>query len=248
MFKPITPNWPAPKTIKAYSTTRKGGFSEGIYASLNLGLHVDDDLDTVKRNRSLLQTELHLPTEPVWINQVHGIYVLQADQTSSLSDKTADASYTRQSNIVCTVLTADCLPILLCDHNASCVAAIHAGWRGLAAGVIEQTIKTMHIPGSELLAWLGPAIGPEAFEVGDEVKQQFCAVDPAAECTFKPSKNNRWLADIYSLAKQRLVQCGVTAVYGGEYCTYSDTERFFSYRRDGKTGRMASMIWIENSV
>jgi polyphenol oxidase len=186
---------------------------------------------------------MQLPSDPVWINQVHGVAVAQADIVTSLI--TADASFTTKPNIVCAVLTADCLPVFFCNKNATHVAIAHAGWRGLADGVIEETIKVLKIPGDELLVWLGPAIGPQAFEVGEEVLQQFCAVDPQAAIAFKPSSNNRWLGDMYLLAKQRLQKYGVTAIHGGDLCTYSDSEKFFSYRRDGQTGRMASSIWLE---
>jgi YfiH family protein len=239
----IAPNWPAPAKIKAYSTMRAGGFSQAPFANFNLSYSVGDDAEVVKKNRGLLRDSLQLPTEPFWLSQVHGVNVVKVEKHSA--PVTADASYTRQQNTVCVVSTADCLPVLLCDRNATCVAAIHAGWRGLAAGVIEQTINALQIPAQDLLVWLGPAIGPEVFEVGEEVFQQFCAVDQNAAQAFKPSINNRWLANIYLLAKQRLTKCDVTAIYGGEYCTYSDSGRFFSYRRDKQTGRMASLIWMD---
>ena len=188
--------------------------------------------------------QLQLPAEPIWLNQVHGIEAVQAD--TAQRSVTADAAYTRQPNTVCTILTADCLPLLICDKNATCVAAIHAGWKGLAAGVIEATLKNIGIPGENLLVWLGPAIGPNVFEVGDEVRKQFIAHDPAAKQAFKINENNRWLADIYLLAKQRLAHYHVNEIYGGDFCTYSDKEFFFSYRRDHQTGRMASLIWINN--
>jgi YfiH family protein len=242
MINVITPNWPAAKNIKAFTTTRHGGVSQQAFASLNLANHVGDDTEAVKNNRALLRAQMRLPNEPVWINQVHGVEVVQADIISSLT--TADASFTNQPNIVCVVMTADCLPVFFCNKAGTHVAVAHAGWRGLVDGVIEETIKALKIPGNELLVWLGPAIGPQAFEVGEEVLQKFCAIDPQAEAAFKTSPNNRWLGDIYLLAKQRLQKCGVTAIYGGDLCTYSDSEQFFSYRRDGQTGRMASLIWI----
>lgn len=239
----IKPNWPAPKNIKAFTTTRAGGFSQNAFASFNLAHHVGDETEMVKKNRAHLHDTMQLPNEPVWINQVHGITVVPADKVSTVT--TADASFTQQPNIVCSVLTADCLPVFFCDKNATRVAVAHAGWRGLAAGIIEQTITALNIAADNLLVWLGPAIGPAVFEVGAEVVTQFCEGDPQAETAFKPSPNNRWLADIYLLAKQRLQKCGITAIYGGDLCTYSDNERFFSYRRDGQTGRMASLIWLE---
>lgn len=237
----IKPYWPAPPTIKAYTTTRVGGASLAPFASFNLANHVGDDPQRIAQNRILLNEMLQLPTEPVWLNQVHGTTVIQADTASTLL--TADASYTHEPNIICAVLTADCLPILICDRNATTVAAIHAGWRGLAAGVIEHTIATLDIKQNELTAWLGPAIGPQVYEVGEEVRQQFIDYHPAAEIAFQPNANERWLANIYLLAKQRLTQCGIMAIYGGDYCTYTNETLFFSYRRDGQTGRMASLIW-----
>lgn len=241
----IKPNWPAPERVHACSTTREGGFSQNRYASLNLAVHVEDEFMMVARNRALLREQLQLPAEPLWLNQVHGTTVVQADQ--QYMQVTADAAYTHSPNVICAVLAADCLPVLLCDKDATCVAAVHAGWRGLAAGIIEKTIDTLQVPGEQLLAWLGPAIGPSMFEVGRELMQQFVAMDPHATKAFKPAAvKNKWLADIYVLARQRLAQRNVTAVYGGEYCTYSEAELFYSYRRDKqKTGRMGSLIWLE---
>lgn len=245
MFDIITPNWSAPAKIKAFSTTRNGGVSQAAFASLNLAHHVGDDAELVKKNRELLKTALQLPSEPFWISQVHGVNVVEIGIEKHSSPITADASYTRQTNAVCVILTADCLPILICDRKATIVAAIHAGWRGLAAGVIEQTIKALNISGDQLLAWLGPAIGPDKYEVGEDVLEKFIAIDSQAEIAFKSSSSNRWLANMYLLAKQRLISCGITAIYGGDYCTHSDEKRFFSYRRDKLTGRMATGIWLE---
>jgi len=241
----IAPDWPAPAKVHALVTTRHGGVSMAPYASLNLGDHVGDDPDAVAANRSLLQASL--PAQPVWLKQVHGSGIADADHALGVPE--ADGSVARQENVVCAVLTADCLPVLLCDRTGTVVAAAHAGWRGLADGVIEATARAMAVETGEILAWLGPAIGPQAFEVGDEVRQVFMAHDPAAELAFIPSaRAGKWLADIYLLARQRLARIGVTQVYGGDYCTLTDSERFFSYRRDGVTGRMASLVWIEPSV
>jgi len=220
----IKPNWPAPPNIHAYTTTR----AAGDFADL--------------QNRPLLNKLLALPNDPIWLKQEHGTMAVKADSVPK--NTVADASYTDQANTVCAVLTADCLPLLLCDRQGTGVAAIHAGWRGLAAGVIEQTLKTFACPAHEILAWLGPAIGPEVFEVGNEVKEQFIAVDTQAEIAFKPSPQGRWLADIYLLAKQRLVKYGINAIYGGKFCTYTDTQQFFSYRRDHDARRMATVIWL----
>ncbi len=195
---------------------------------------------------------LNLPSIPCWLQQVHGTTVLEASPGEASLDHEsypkADASYTHKPQIVCAVLTADCLPILLCNKQGTSVAAVHAGWRGLAAGVIEETLKKFTVSPDEILAWLGPAIGPQVFEVGPEVREQFMQMNAEAHLAFRPSPNpNRWLANIYFLAKQRLLKQGVNAIYGGENCTYSDTKQFYSYRREGeKTGRMASLIWLEH--
>lgn len=238
----ITPSWPAPGNVHALMTTRRGGVSLPPYESLNLGDHVGDNPVAVAENRRRLVCELQLPGEPCWLTQVHG--TCSADAAALTARCEADASHTDRSGVVCAVLTADCLPVLLCDREGRRVAAVHAGWRGLLDGVIEQTIAAMG-GGDELLAWLGPAIGPAAFEVGDEVREVFLANAPAAEVAFVPSNNGRWLADLYALARQRLHLVGVSAIYGGEHCTFSEPERFYSYRRDGRTGRMASLIWLE---
>lgn len=235
----IVPDWPAPPNVMALQTTRKGGFSGGPYDSLNLGDHVGDDPLLVERNRQSLNEIL--PSEPVWLNQVHGVNVIDAGQAGCRP--TADACIARRGNAICTVMTADCLPILLCDTEGGVVGAVHAGWRGLANGVIEATIMAMGLPGDRFMAWLGPAIGPQAFEVGEEVRQAFVRHDPAAISAFT-ARGDKYLADLYALARHRLSALGVARVYGGRYCTLSDEERFFSYRRDGCTGRMASMIWI----
>jgi len=239
----LVPDWPAPANVFAGTTTRQGGVSVAPYDSLNLGDHVGDSVDAVANNRSLLKHQCDLPTEPAWLKQVHGIEVVNAAAVNGIP--VADASFSHQANSVCAVMTADCLPVLLCDQAGSVVAAVHAGWRGLADGVIEATIKHMDVTASKLMAWLGPAIGPKAFEVGDEVRQQFMAADPQAVEAFQPSTQGRWLADIYLLARQRLANLGVELVYGGHCCTYTDAERFYSYRRDGVTGRMASLIWLD---
>ena len=242
----IQPNWPAPANVKSLQTTRVGGISVGPYSSLNLGAHVGDVRLFVDHNRQLLAP--YLPNSPVWINQVHGIGVINAASSKSLQD--ADASYSTLANVVCATMTADCLPVLLCDNKGTVVAAVHAGWRGLCDGVIEAAVHQMAVPTNEVLAWLGPAIGPQAFEVGGDVRAQFIAVDPHASLAFKPHAD-KWLCDIYLLAKQRLQKLGVSQIYGAtintEFCTYSEAERFYSFRRDNVTGRMASLIWLESA-
>lgn len=240
----LLPEWPAPPRVRACSTTRLGGVSEGPYASLNLATHVGDDAARVLENRRRLHAALQLPSEPLWLRQVHGVAAVDAG--CGKAECEADASYTGQSGVVCAVLTADCLPLLLCDVDGGVVAAAHAGWRGLLDGVIENTVRAMHRPGSRILAWLGPAIGPAAFEVGDEVRAAFVARDPRAAAAFRPTPAGRWLADIHQLARGRLSEVGVEAVYGGHWCTVSDPARFYSYRRDRVTGRMASLIWLDS--
>lgn len=237
----IVPDWPAPANVRALSTTRAGGVSVGSYASLNLGDHVADDPAAVAENRTRLRR--YLPTEPVWLKQVHRADVTDADRASGTPE--ADAAVARRVGAVCAVLTADCLPVLLCDHAGSVVAAAHAGWRGLAGGVVEAAVAAMGVAPDTVLAWLGPAIGPAAFEVGGEVREAFLAQIPAAEAAFAARPEGKWLADIFLLARLRLQKIGVTAIYGGGVCTYTDAGRFYSYRRDGATGRMASLIWRE---
>lgn len=235
-------NWPAPKNIRAITTTRNGGQSLVPYDSLNLGDHVGDNPNYVAANRQILIETALLPAEPLWLKQTHSSDVIHSNQWQQNIE--ADAIISDSINLVCAVMTADCLPLLITDKSGSQVAAIHAGWRGLQAGIIENTLARFTVPCSEILAWMGPAIGPQAFEVGPEVKAAFLAIDPAAESAFMPSHSDRYLADIYRLARQRLSAQGVTAIYGGDYCTYTEKERFFSYRRDGLTGRMATLIWI----
>jgi YfiH family protein len=241
----IIPDWPAPPGIHALTTTRRGGVSLAPYDSLNLGDHVGDAPEAVAENRRRLVEALSLPAEPRWLSQVHGTCAANAAKISSGCE--ADASHTDRPGVVCAVLTADCLPLLLCDRDGRHVAAVHAGWRGLLNGVIEKAIEAMGAQ-APLLAWLGPAIGPQAFEVGEEVRQAFIEVDAAAASAFKPSPGGRWLADIYALARLRLQAIGVGSVHGGQHCTYSEPERFYSYRRDAQTGRMASLIWIGDNT
>ena len=239
----ILPDWPAPSRVRAVSTPRLGGVSLLPYDSLNLGDHVGDMPERVAANRRRLRQVLELPAEPFWLNQGHGNHVAAA--AAGVAPVEADAAYTRQCGPVCVVMTADCLPILLCDRAGSCVAVAHGGWRGLAGGVIEATARRMDCAPDDLLAWLGPAIGSTAFEVGPEVRQTFLEIDTDNADCFQPSSTDDcWLADIYDLARRQLRAIGIDAIYGGGWCTFSERERFFSYRRDGRTGRMASLIWL----
>lgn len=238
----VRPDWPAPAGIHACTTTRAGGVSAGPWASFNLAGHVQDDPAAVAENRRRLHSALRLPAEPLWLTQVHGTAIASADNAPGCE---ADGSYADHSGAVCAVLTADCLPVLLCDRAGREVVAVHAGWRGLVNGVVEAALDRFKAKPRELLAWLGPAIGPAAFEVGEEVRQAFLADDPGAEAAFRNNRPGHWLADLYGLARLRLARRGVTAVYGGGLCTYGDAARFYSFRREPVTGRMASLIWIE---
>ena len=235
----ISPDWPAPPNVRALITTRSGGVSVGPYASMNPADHVGDEPQAVAQNRALLRAAL--PSEPFWLKQIHSDIVAEVP----VGPMEADACIARVAKQVCVVLTADCLPVLFCAADGSVVAAAHAGWRGLCAGVLERTVAAMGVPGQQVLAYLGPAIGPGAFEVGPEVREAFMAQDDAATAAFAPHANGKYLADLYLLARQRLARLGVTQVSGGGDCTYSDADRFFSYRRDGVTGRMASLVWID---
>lgn len=240
----IEADWPAPKNIKAYSTLRTGGVSTGAFDSLNLGYSTADNAENVKTNRALLSQTLKLPNEPCWVYQIHSNIAVPATQQTPLAQ--ADATYTKNAQQVCAVMTADCLPLLVCNQSGTHVAAIHAGWRGLSSGIIESTLQGLNLPPNEILVWLGPAIGPEKFEVGDEVRNAFMQVDNNASQAFKATRPGHWMADLYTLARQRLNRQGITQIYGGKYCTFTDEKLFFSHRRDqGKTGRMASLIWIE---
>lgn len=238
----IFPDWPASARVRAVSTTRHGGVSPPPYTSLNLAGHVGDDPTCIAENRQRLAAAVGYPAEPAWLEQVHGIHTVAAETVRA--PVAADAAWTRAAGHPCVVMTADCLPVLLCDRAGTVVAAAHAGWRGLAGGVIAATVAQMGAPPSELLAWLGPAIGPTAFEVGEEVRAAFLDLDADNAMCFQPSPAGRWLADLYELARRQLRRLGVTALYGGECCTFSEPERFFSYRRESRTGRMATLIWL----
>lgn len=247
----IYPNWTAAlPTVGAFATLRAGGISLAPYGDvsgkngLNLGVHVGDRLADVQRNRALLRARL--PAEPAWLTQVHGVTVLDAADVVQAPE--ADASFTTQRGVVCAIMTADCLPVLFADTAGRAVGAAHAGWRGLVGGILENTVARMHEAGAETLqAWLGPAIGPAQFEVGEEVLQIFAAKDPSAHDAFKAidGRPGKYLADIYQLARQALAKVSVTHVTGGDFCTVSDPHRFYSYRRDGITGRMATLVWLK---
>lgn len=241
---PIIPDWPAPAAIRAAFTTREGGVGSGPHAGLNVGRNCGDDPLAVAENRRRLAERLCLPAAPEWLRQVHGTRVLSLPHQQP--EPEADAVFTTRTNVVCAVQSADCLAVLFCDRDASVVAAAHAGWRGLCAGVLESTIAALPIAPDRLMAWIGPAIGPEAFEVGAEVQAAFVAVDPAAASCFRPGEQpGKHYGDLFALARQRLARAGVTQVYGGGISTHADPERFYSFRRDGVCGRMAALIWIE---
>lgn len=246
----IIPDWPAPATVKALVTTRIGGHSRGAYEGLNLGSHVGDDPETVEANRAWLRQQAGLSTDPVWLTQVHSKTCLDLSGVSPADAPEADASTTRVPGQVCAILTADCLPVILCSEDGATVGAAHAGWRGLLSGVIEATAESMAQPGASLMAWLGPAIGPSAFEVGAEVREAFVAEDAASATAFTrhPETAGKWLCDIYALARLRLARMGIHRVSGGDRCTYRESAHFFSYRREKQTGRMATLIWIEPAV
>ncbi|MGZ8256654.1 MAG: peptidoglycan editing factor PgeF [Gallionella sp.] len=258
----IHPDWPAPPNVRALQTTRSGGISGAPYTSLNLGTHVGDAPLVVARNRNSLNAVL--PSEPVWLEQIHGTRVANADAANCR--EIADACIATKRGAVCVVMTADCLPILLCDTRGTVVAAVHAGWKGLAAGVIEATVQAMCVDGAQLMTWLGPAISSAAFEVGAEIREIFVAQNPAARAAFTPSErefintesnrqaltpsapntpSEKFHADLYALARLRLRALGITQIYGGDRCTHTESDTFFSYRRDGVTGRMATFIWLE---
>ncbi|PHQ80712.1 MAG: hypothetical protein COB66_04145 [Coxiella sp. (in: Bacteria)] len=239
----IQPQWPAPSNIHAFTTTRDGGVSLAPFDSFNLASHVNDNPDHVMANRQQLMQQHNLPRMPIWLNQTHTTYPVELAANSTTLSQECDAAYTRCADMPCTVLTADCLPLLVCNRQGTEVAAIHAGWRGLQAGVIENTIDQLTSSPDDLLVWLGPAIGPSAFEINNEIRLAFLARYPQNSVAFK-QVNQCWFADIYALARVSLQSRGISQIFGGDYCTFSENEHFFSYRRDGLTGRMASIIWF----
>ncbi len=237
----LRPDWPAPARIRAAMTTRAGGVSAGAYASFNLAAHVGDDEAAVAENRRRLRATLRIPSEPAWLEQVHGIRVAVVPDSAAGS---ADAIVSFKSGGVCAILVADCLPVFLASRDGDRVGIAHAGWRGLAAGIVEATVAALDCDPGKLVAWLGPAIGPAAFEVGPEVREAFTHRDSGAAAEFRRGREGRFLADLPALARRRLAACGVASVSGGELCTHSDPERFYSFRRDGETGRMAALAWL----
>jgi polyphenol oxidase len=248
----VVPSWPAPARVRAFVTTRDGGTSRGAWAGvagggMNLGLGSGDDREAVLANRAVLAR--HLPTEPAWLRQVHGARVIDAADVTASQAIEADASFATRPGLVCAILVADCMPVLFCDRAGTRVAAAHAGWRGLAAGVLEATVAASGLDPAETIAWIGPAIGPTRFEVGDDVRDAFVGAADGdvgrIEAAFAPLGNGKWLADLPALARARLAAIGVREVVASGLCTASDAARFYSYRRDGVTGRMAALIWLE---
>lgn len=243
----LTPDWPAPAHVRAACTTRQGGVSVAPFDHLNLGDHVGDDPQAVAQNRQTVAGILGLPAVPFWLQQVHGTVVAREDVDNPC--RQADAAVAFKPGAVCVVMTADCLPVLFCDRAGTRIAAAHAGWRGLCDGILEATVRDLACDPADLLAWMGPAIGPKAFEVGGEVRAAFMAHDSQASEAFIPGMaDGKWFADLYQLARQRLQAIGLIDIYGGGFCTYSNPERFYSFRRDGKTGRMASLVWLADAA
>lgn len=249
MIRFIKPEWSAPASVQSAFSLRSGGTSSPPWDSLNLGVHVGDDLDAVARNRHRLGEALALPSQPWWLDQVHGTAVATFEQPPSSAEAAvtavrpvADAAVTRAAGVVLAIQVADCLPVLLTDETGTVLGAAHAGWRGLVAGVLERTVEAMAIPGSSLRAWLGPSIGPAHFEVGEEVREAFLAAGDSAS-VFAPNPRGRWQCDLPALARARLERLGVTRIAGGDWCTAADPVRFFSHRRDQRTGRMAALLW-----
>ncbi len=244
----LTPDWEAPAHVRALSTLRSGGCSTGTYASFNLAQHVGDEPGHVRDNRVLLRAGASLPTEPLWLEQVHGTAVALHSHAAADADAPApraDAAVAFIPGRVCVVMTADCLPVVFADRAGTRVGVAHAGWRGLVGGVLEATVSALQAPPAELVAWLGPAIGPQAFEVGPEVREAFVARDAANAAAFTRNAAGRYQADLYELARHALTRSGVVAVTGGGHCTHGEPERFFSFRRDGgRTGRMATLAWL----
>ena len=239
----IVPDWPAPAHVRVLSTLRGGGVSEGPYASLNLAGHVGDRTEAVAANRLLLHEAARLPAEPLWLEQVHGTAAV-FHAGSAGSPPRADAAVAFEPGRVCAVMTADCLPVVFADRAGARVGVAHAGWRGLVGGVLEATIAALEVPPADLHAWLGPAIGPAAFEVGPEVREAYLAKVEGSGACFTPNERGRFLADIYGLARLALGAAGLESVHGGGWCTHEDVQRFFSFRRDGVTGRMATLAWL----
>jgi len=246
----IAPEWPAAAGVRAAFTLRTGGVSVAPYDSLNMGAAIGDSPEAVAENRRRVRDALRLPAEPGWLEQVHGAQVVALGASAhgaggGVAGARGDASVAWGSGQVCAIRVADCMPVLFAAVDGSAVGAAHAGWRGLAGGVLEATVARMGVPASRLIAWMGPAIGQSNFEVGDDVRAAFMETDPAAASAFVANARGRWQCDLYALARRRLAALGVAGIYGGRWCTFAESERFFSYRRSGKCGRMAALIWIE---
>jgi len=239
----LVPDWPAPARVRAFVTTRAGGVSTGAYASMNLGSRSGDDAANVARNRLIVRSQV--PAMPRWMAQVHGAQVANLDRLAEDEVPSADAATASLPGRVGVVLTADCMPLFLCDERGQRVGVAHAGWRGMAAGVIENTVRALGAQPAKLMAWMGPTIGPAAFEVGPEVREAFVAIDPGAAGAFVRHGPGKYMADLYVLARLRLQRAGVARVFGGGFCTYREADRFFSYRREQKSGRMGAFIWME---
>ena len=235
----FAPQWPVPSNVRAWVTQRG---SPARYGTLNLALHVADDAQAVAANRARLRATLRLPSEPHWLEQVHGVRVLDLDRDAQ---GPADGAVTARPGVVCAVMTADCLPVLLCDNAGRQVGVAHAGWRGLLDGVLPAAVAAFRRDATDLVAWLGPAIGQAAYEVGAEVRDAFVARNPAASARFIQNERGRWQADLYGLARDALTAAGVRSLHGGGYCTFTETERFFSHRREAPCGRMATLIWLD---
>ncbi|WP_319557665.1 peptidoglycan editing factor PgeF [Thiomicrorhabdus sp.] len=245
----LRPGWPAPRNVKALCTTRQGGASVEPYHSWNLAGHVGDDAEAVKRNRKLLKEVVELPQEPFWMDQQHTDVCIQLPYDGE-KVPVADAAWSNRPEQLCTVMTADCLPILLCDLLGTKVAAVHAGWRGVHQRIIDKSVREAGFESDQFIAWIGPAIHQKYFEVGEDVYQAFCDLDPNNAVYFKVSElsANKYFADLIGIAKQQLFESGCKAIYGGDMCSYADKKRFFSYRRDGQSGRMASIIWLDQEA
>jgi YfiH family protein len=240
----FAPDWPAPARVKAWVTERSGGASSSSYAALNLATHVGDAPEHVAENRARLRAGVPLPSEPVWLEQVHGATVLDLDLDRDAVGP-ADGAVTSRAGVVCAVLTADCLPVIFAARDGSRVGVAHAGWRGLLNGVLPAAVRALQAPPAEVVAWLGPAISSPSYEVGADVRDAYLARDAEASAAFSPNARGRWQADLYALARTSLVGAGVKDVHGGGFCTFAEAYRFFSHRREAPCGRFATLVWLE---
>jgi hypothetical protein len=244
----FAPDWPAPARVRAWVTERAGGASSGSYAALNLGVHVGDSPERVAENRARLRAGVPLPSEPAWLEQVHGATVLDLDLDLDLDRDAvgaADGAVTSRAGVVCAVLTADCLPVIFATRDGGRVGVAHAGWRGLLNGVLPAAVGALRSQPAEIVAWLGPAIGPASYEVGADVRDAYVACDARSSVAFTPNARGRWQADLYALARASLADAGVKDVHGGAFCTFAEAHRFFSHRREAPCGRFATLVWLE---